>query len=109
MSAPKKRLQKWKRREKQEQAATAASIYPHYHCLVCDQMIEKDKSYKTVLRSTDRSFSYMDFCSKKCYEEYSGKPKKKGERSFRLFYILIAIGAGIIVTIIILMIAFGIL
>ncbi len=89
MSEPKKPLQKWKRKIRQEQAE-AVSIYPHYHCLVCDQMVEKGQTYKIVRKSDNKSISYMAFCSKKCYEKFAPSPKKRGLYKSPAFYILIA-------------------
>lgn len=89
MASPKKPLQKWKRKMRQEQEA-AVTIYPHYHCLVCDQMVEKGQTYKIVRKSTNKSISYMAFCSKKCYDQYAPKPKKKGLFKSWFFYILIS-------------------
>jgi predicted nucleic acid-binding Zn ribbon protein len=102
MSTPKKPLQKWKRKMRQEQAE-AVPIYPHYHCLVCDQMVEKGQTYKTVRRSTNKSVSYMAFCSKKCYEKYAPKPKKKGQSKGWLIYIVLS---GVITLVLILLFVF---
>ncbi|MHA1301700.1 MAG: DUF7576 family protein [Candidatus Helarchaeota archaeon] len=101
MSTPKKHLQKWKRKEKQEREAASVSIYPHFHCLVCDKMIEKGESYKSILRKTDRSISYQDFCSKECYEKYVGKPGKKRSRWMIVFYISVIVAIVVIITLLI--------
>ncbi|MHA1379839.1 MAG: hypothetical protein ACTSRG_15820 [Candidatus Helarchaeota archaeon] len=101
MAAPKKPYQKWKRREKKEQDAISASIYPHYHCLICDGIIEKGQSYKRILRKTDRSISFQDFCSKKCYEEFTGPPGKAKKKSWLwIFYILIAAAVGVVIALV---------
>ncbi|MFX1450375.1 MAG: DUF2116 family Zn-ribbon domain-containing protein, partial [Promethearchaeota archaeon] len=92
--------QKWKRRMRQEQEASV-SIYPHYHCLVCDQMIEKGQSYKTVRRSSGKSVSYVTFCSNECYEKYAGKPKEKGKSKRWILYGLIPAVVIILVLLII--------
>ncbi|NVM03736.1 MAG: DUF2116 family Zn-ribbon domain-containing protein [Candidatus Helarchaeota archaeon] len=102
MPEPKKPLQKWKRKMRQEQEA-AVSIYPHFHCLVCDQMVEKGQTYKTVRKSTNKSISYMAFCSKNCYEEYAPKPKKKGRSKKWINYIVLS---AVIILLLILLFVF---
>jgi predicted nucleic acid-binding Zn ribbon protein len=104
MSDTKKRLQKWRRREKQQQLEASAAIYPHYHCLVCDQIIEKGDSYEILKKSTDKSVYYQHFCSKECYEKYAGKPGKK--RGLKIWVLYIGIGVALAV-IVILIIIFG--
>lgn len=91
MPTPKKPLQKWKRRIRQEQAEIAAATYPHYHCLVCDSMIEKGEEYKTVQKSTGTTYTYYQFCSTKCYDRYTGKTEKKKSSKIWIFYLILPI------------------
>ena len=98
MPTPKKHLQKWRRREKQD--AISSSIYPHYHCMVCDGMLEKGEAYDKILRKTDRSYTYKYFCSKECYEKAVGKPKEKRNLKKWLLYIGLAAGIGVAVVLI---------
>lgn len=102
MPEEKKHLQKWKRREKERQAAISASIFPHYHCLICDQMIEQGDSYKRILKKTDRTMTYQDFCSKKCYEEFIGVPGKKKKFPWKwIFYIASPIAVVVVIVLIV--------
>lgn len=76
MDDQKKPLQKWRRKMRQEQAESANAIFPHYHCLICEKMIEEGEAYQTVFKVTDKGISYKNFCSEQCYEKFTGKGKK---------------------------------
>ncbi|TFF89421.1 MAG: hypothetical protein EU549_00730 [Promethearchaeota archaeon] len=92
----------WKKRPTQKEETTY--IYPHYHCIVCDKIIEKNQDHiqkKTVQKGVEFVERY---CSQECYNEIY-KAKKKSKKHVIIKWVSIGGIAAASVIVLLLMLA----
>jgi predicted nucleic acid-binding Zn ribbon protein len=77
-------------------------IYPHYHCIVCNKMIEKGSEHiKHKIKEKGLEL-YERYCSQECYEKVHRVQKKSKKGTYLRWIIIAGIGIASIVVIIIL-------
>ncbi|MBD3227763.1 MAG: hypothetical protein GF329_06205 [Candidatus Lokiarchaeota archaeon] len=91
----------WKKRPTQKEESTY--IYPHYHCIVCNKIIEKNQDHiqkKTVEKGVEFTERY---CSQECYGEIYKEKKKSKKRVIIKWGIIGGIAAVSIIVLLILL------
>ncbi|MHA1798021.1 MAG: hypothetical protein ACTSVY_06185 [Candidatus Helarchaeota archaeon] len=78
MAERKEKLQKWQRKSQYEKMKEEQRIYPHYHCTVCERMIDKDEVYERFIVNKKDSYPHVqNYCSQECYDKVFGKRNKE--------------------------------
>ncbi len=72
----KKRVQKWQKKYQKGKPAEGILIYPHYHCIYCNVMIEKGEEHLEI-PTQDKSYPGVDHVCKKCKAKIKEKEEKK--------------------------------
>ncbi len=78
------KLQKWQRKTHHEKIKDKVLIYPHYHCSVCENLIDSNEVYEQNMIKKKDSYPHMqNFCTKECYEKILGSKKDKPHVSLK--------------------------
>ncbi|NHI93250.1 MAG: hypothetical protein EAX96_12190 [Candidatus Lokiarchaeota archaeon] len=101
MAEDKKIIQKWERKAHYDKMRDDNIIYPHYHCHVCEALIDSQEIYKQIKVDKKDSFPHLqNFCSKDCLGKILGDDEKpvlslKQKLKKHFIWIIMALYAGI--------------
>ena len=101
MAEDKKPVQKWRRKAHYDKPRDDNIIYPHYHCDVCEGMIDSQEVYKQIKVEKKDSYPHMQiFCSKECASKVLGDDDKqslslKQKLKKHFIWVIMAIYGGI--------------
>ena len=91
-------MSKWKKKLTLTQEKEPIYIYPHYHCVVCNKMIEKGKKHEQH-NVKQRGLQFVErYCSKECYDKVHGK--KSNQSFWKKYYLWIIVAVMIAVVVI---------
>ncbi|MHA1229064.1 MAG: hypothetical protein ACTSRP_00310 [Candidatus Helarchaeota archaeon] len=91
------------KRKRRDQTSERHYIYPHYHCVVCNKIIEKGQNHIEKI-SKERGLEIVNhFCSQKCYDLVHQETK----RSFWKKYLPWIIMASSVIVLIVMMVLFS--
>ena len=84
MAEDRKPMQKWRRKAQYDKTREENIIYPHFHCDICQKLIDSQEVYKQVLVNRKESYPHIrNFCSKECVEKVLGKEKDKSKKGIK--------------------------
>ncbi|MHC1590723.1 MAG: hypothetical protein ACXQS8_01430 [Candidatus Helarchaeales archaeon] len=72
----KKRVQKWQKKYPKKKHSDEVLIYPHYHCIYCNAMIELGEEHLET-KIQDKSYPGIDHVCSKCVAKIQEKQEKK--------------------------------
>ncbi|MHA1269617.1 MAG: hypothetical protein ACTSPY_07485 [Candidatus Helarchaeota archaeon] len=89
-------MSKWKKKSTSVQEKPY--IYPHYHCIICEKIIEKgQKHVKQPIK--EKGLEVVNrYCSQECYDKVHQSTKKSFWRKYLIWIIM---AASIIILIIV--------
>ena len=78
MAEDRKPVQKWRRKAQYDKVREENVIYPHFHCDVCEGLIDSQEVYKQIKVEKKDSYPHIqNFCSKACAAKILGDKEDK--------------------------------